>query len=188
MCHEFRKNLTRAFFTEPERGPQASPKKDEVREKVIALRKRNLSIYDIQRELLEIGKSLSLPSISQILLEEGFSRLPRSKDEERPLHVKPEAASIADVRKFCLAKKSFRTKFGGLFLFLPFLAKIPLDSILGEAGLPGTDMISSGNAIRSLLALKLFGNARHSHIMSNVFDEGLALFAGLNAIPKRSPH
>jgi len=37
-----------------------------------------------------------------------------------------------------------------------------------------------------LLALKLFGNARHSHVMSSVFDEGLALFAGLNVIPKRS--
>jgi hypothetical protein len=34
--------------------------------------------------------------------------------------------------------------------------------------------------------LKLFGNARHSHVMSYVLDEGLALFAGLNVIPKRS--
>ena len=34
--------------------------------------------------------------------------------------------------------------------------------------------------------LKLFGSARHSHVMSSVFDEGLALFAGLNVIPKRS--
>ena len=33
---------------------------------------------------------------------------------------------------------------------------------------------------------KLFGNARHSHIMSHVFDEGLALFAGLNVSPKRA--
>lgn len=40
--------------------------------------------------------------------------------------------------------------------------------------------------MRSLLALKLFGNARHSHIMSHVFDEGLGLFAALNVIPKRS--
>ena len=40
--------------------------------------------------------------------------------------------------------------------------------------------------MRALLALKLFGNARHSHVMSAVFDEGLALFAGLNVIPKRA--
>ena len=47
-------------------------------------------------------------------------------------------------------------------------------------------MIPAGCALRSLLGLKLFGSARHSHVMSSVFDEGLALFAGLNAIPKRS--
>jgi len=47
-------------------------------------------------------------------------------------------------------------------------------------------MIPPGPAMRSLLALKLFGNARHSHVMSSVFDPGLALFAGLNVIPKRA--
>jgi hypothetical protein len=40
--------------------------------------------------------------------------------------------------------------------------------------------------MRALLAFKLFGNARHSHVMSSVFDEGLALFAGLNVMPKRA--
>ena len=47
-------------------------------------------------------------------------------------------------------------------------------------------MIPAGHAMRSLLALKLFGNARYSHAMSDVLDEGLALFAGLNRIPKRA--
>ena len=47
-------------------------------------------------------------------------------------------------------------------------------------------MIPAGCALRSLLALKLFGTARHRHVMSGVLDEGLALFAGLNVIPKRS--
>jgi hypothetical protein len=47
-------------------------------------------------------------------------------------------------------------------------------------------MIPAACAVRSLLALKLFGNARHSHVMSSVLDEGPALFAGLNVVPKRS--
>jgi hypothetical protein len=47
-------------------------------------------------------------------------------------------------------------------------------------------MIPAGAALRSLLALKLFGTARHGHVMSVVMDRGLALFAGLNVIPKRS--
>lgn len=47
-------------------------------------------------------------------------------------------------------------------------------------------MVPAACAVRSLLALKLFGNVRHSHVMSSVLDEGLALFAGLNVVPKRS--
>jgi hypothetical protein len=66
------------------------------------------------------------------------------------------------------------------------LASIPLDRILQQSGFPGSEMIPPGCALRSLLALKLFGTARHGHVMSAVLDQGLALFAGLNVIPKRS--
>ncbi|MEK6654763.1 MAG: transposase, partial [Thermodesulfobacteriota bacterium] len=82
--------------------------------------------------------------------------------------------------------RRFRTQFGGLFLFLPYLAQIPLERMVEEVGFPGTKMIPAPQAVLSLLGLKLFGNARHSHVMSYVMDEGLPLFAGLNAIPKRA--
>ena len=95
-------------------------------------------------------------------------------------------APVADVRRLDLSPRRFRTKFAGLFLFLPDLARMPLDRMLEETGFPGSKMIPAGSAMRSLLALKLIGNARRSHIMSEVLDEGLALFAGLNRIPKRS--
>ena len=66
------------------------------------------------------------------------------------------------------------------------LASIPLDRILQQSGFPGSETIPPGCALQSLLALKLFGTARHGHVMSAVLDQGLALFAGLNVIPKRS--
>src|SRR4030095_2553702 len=69
---------------------------------------------------------------------------------------------------------------------VPYLVAIPFDKLLDEAGLPGSSQIPPAQAMRALLALKLFGNARHSHVMSYVFDEGLALFAGLNVMPKRA--
>jgi hypothetical protein len=47
-------------------------------------------------------------------------------------------------------------------------------------------MVPAACAVRPLLTLKLCGNPRHSHVMSSVLDEGLALFAGLNVVPKRS--
>ena len=186
LCHAFRRDPDREFFLPPAKGPKAAPKMDRVREQVVALRKRNLSMYDIREVLEREGNRLSPAAIAIILKEEGFVRLPRRADDERPARPGPTAAEAADVRQLNLEPRHFRTRFGGLFLFLTFLARVPLDRILGRAGFPGSQMVPAGQAMRSLLALKLFGSARHSHVMSDVFDEGLALFAGLNVIPKRS--
>jgi transposase len=186
LAHAFRQNPHRPFFLPPAKGPQRAPKKDRLREDVIALRKENLSIYEISTALAAKGRKISPVSVSLILKEEGFARLPRRLDEERPPATRPTAGAVADVRGLDLTPRQVHSKFGGLFLFVPLLAAMPFDRILVEAGFPGSRMIPAGCAIRSLLALKLFGSARHSHIMSYVLDEGLALFAGLNVIPKRS--
>jgi transposase len=188
LVHQFRQDPDREFFLPPSKGPHMAPKRDKVRHHVIALRKQNLSIYDISDVLATKGHKMSPVVVSYILKEEGFARLPRRYDEERPQSTRPIAAAVADVRQLDLSPRRIHTKFGGLFLFMPFLAAIPLDHILDETGLPGSKMVSAGHAIRSLLALKLFGSARHSHVMSYVLDEGLALFAGLNVIPKRAFH
>jgi len=186
LVHQFRQDPQRAFFLPAAKGPQTAPKKDRLRERVIALRKQNLSIYDISQTLHDEGHSLSPAAVSVLLKDEGFARLPRRLDEERPPGSRPTNADVADVRHLELTPRSFRTQFGGLFLFLPSLAAIPFDRILRQAGFPGSEMVPAGCALRSLLALKLFGTARHAHVMSSVLDEGLALFAGLNVIPKRS--
>jgi transposase len=188
LVHQFRQSPDRQFFLPPSKGPHMAPKKDKVRNHVIALRKQNLSIYDISDVLATKGHKMSPVGVSYILKEEGFARLPRRYDEERPQSTRPIAAAVADVRQLDLSPRRIHTKFGGLFLFMPFLATIPLDDILDDMGFPGSKMIPAGHAMRSLLALKLFGSARHSHVMSYVLDEGLALFAGLNVIPKRAFH
>jgi hypothetical protein len=186
LVHQFRQDPRRDFFLKPARGPRTAPKADPLRDRIITLRKQNLSIYDISRNLAHEGHSLSPVAIGQILRDEGFARLPRRADDERPAGSRPTTADVADVRQLDLSSRSFRTKFGGLFLFLPMLASIPLDRMLQKAGFPGSEMIPAGCAMRSLLALKLFGTARHRHVMSVVMDKGLGLFAGLNVIPKRS--
>jgi hypothetical protein len=186
LCHQFRAQPERAFFLPPAKGPKSAPKTDPVRDQVIALRKQNLSIYDISRVLAEGGCTLSAATVAQLLKAEGFARLPRRRDDERPEHPHPEAAAPANVRALDLTPRSVRTRFGGLFLFLPWLARIPLDALLQQARFPGSRQVPAACAVRALLALKLFGAARHSHVMSEVFDDGLALFAGLNRPPKRS--
>jgi transposase len=186
LVHHFRQDPHRAFFLPPAKGPHKAPKKDKVREKVIALRKENLSIYDISHVLETKGHPISPVSVSLILREEGFARLPRRGDEERPPAARVLKAAVADQRELDLTPRQMRTQFGGIFLFLPFLAAVPLGQMASEAGFPGSKMVPAAHALRSLLALKLFGSARRSHIMSYVLDEGLGLFAGLNVIPKRS--
>ena len=121
-----------------------------------------------------------------LLREEGFARLPRRRDDERPAALRAESAEVADVRRLDLSPRSFRTTLAGLFLFVPLLEGIDLDRVVAAGRLPGSQMIPAEQAVRSLLALKLLGTERKSHVMDLVFDPAIALFAGLNVVPKRS--
>jgi hypothetical protein len=74
----------------------------------------------------------------------------------------------------------------GVFLFLPLLARLRFDQLVGQAGYPGSRMVPAVSALLSLLALKLLDKERRSHISDFNFDEALGLFAGLNILPKKS--
>jgi hypothetical protein len=186
LVHQFRQHPGRDFFVPTARGGRPPGKQKRLRELIITLRKQNLSVHDISRTLAREGMSLSPAAVAAILKQEGFAKLPRRLDEERPDGLRPVVADMADVRQLDLTPRVLETKFGGLFLFLPDLVAADLEAILARSGFPGSKMVPAACALRSLLALKLFGNARHSHVMSSVLDDGLALFAGLNVIPKRS--
>ena len=188
LCHEFRHDPEKrhSFFQDVRHGPQTAPVRDRVRALAIAMRKKNLSVYDIQRELAAAGHAISINALSVLMREEGFEKLPRRRDDERPATVKAEAAAVADVRVLDLSPRSFRTRVGGLFLFVPLMRDINLGQVVQSVDLPGSGMIPPEQAVRSLLALKLIGKERKSHVMDLVFDEGIALFAGLNVVPKRS--
>lgn len=184
LAHAFRSGHRRQFFVDsPTPGVKAE---QSVKQRIVALRKQNLSIYDIARALQKEDIDRTPTAIAKLLKAEGFAKLPRRADEERPETVKPVQAERADVRALSLESRTLRTKFGGLFLFLPALVQMGFDDVIGKADLPGTAMVPAACALRSLLALKLQSNRRHTHVMSAVLDEGLALFAGLNTIPKRS--
>lgn len=185
LCYDFRKDPAREFFVSPSKGPTVAPKMERARVLAITLRKENMSIYDISRALSEAGTPLGAAAVGVLLKREGFTKLPRRDDDDRPSAARPSTAAVADVRELDLSPRRFHTRFGGLFLFLPYLATMPFDKLMGQAGLPGSEMVPVGHSMRSLLALKLWGTARKSHVMSQVFDPGLPLFAGLNVTPKR---
>jgi hypothetical protein len=186
LCYDFRRGQLPNFFTPRQPGPREQPKKSKVREHVVALRKRNYSIYDISRTLKEQGMSLGTTAVREILIEEGFAALPRRLDEERPLSVGPTKEAVADVREFVLTPREFNTRVGGLFLFIPELIRLDFEALASSAKLPGSRMIPAEHALRASLALKLWSIERKSHVMALVADEGLGLFCGLNTMPKRS--
>src|SRR6266446_2075346 len=61
------------FFQAVQHGPRYAPARDRIRELVVALRKRNLSVYDIQRELAQAGHTISINALAVLLREEGFA-------------------------------------------------------------------------------------------------------------------
>lgn len=64
LCHQFRQNPQRPFFLQPRKGPHRAPKRDPVRDHVIAMRKQNFSIYDISEALKAEGHSLSPSAVA----------------------------------------------------------------------------------------------------------------------------
>jgi len=96
---------------------------------------------------------------------------------------------VADRRELVFSAAEplrLKTRVAGLFLFLPFLARLGFHKLVQKAGYPGTQMVPADAALLSLLTLKLVDKERRSHIDDFNFEEALGLFAGLNVLPKKS--
>ena len=187
LCHQFRRDPDPQFFSTPSHGPRSQPHKSKARDLAVALRKQNHSVYEIAAALKERNLALSPTAVREVLRAEGFAPLPRRLDEERSAQSGPTVEPVADVRTFALVPGTqFATQCGGLFLFLPELVRLQLDQLASAARLPGSVMIPAQHALAAALALKLWSIERKSHVMALVADPGLALFCGLNAIPKKS--
>jgi transposase len=186
LCHSFRHRQLPDLFATGRTGPREQPRKSRVHDQVVALRKRNYSVYEISQTLEEQGTPLSATAVREVLADEGFAPLPRRLDEERPDRVGPSVQAIANLHDFELTPREFTTRMGGLFLFVGDLVRLDISGLARGAKLPGSGMIPAGHALRASLALKLWSIERKSHVMALVADEGLALFCGLNAIPKKS--
>ena len=187
LCHQFRRDPNPEFFVSPTPGPREQPKKSKALDLAVALRKQNRSVYEISQALKERNMPLSPTAVREVLRAQGFAPLPRRLDEERPAQPGPTLEPVADVRGFELVSGTqFATRCGGLFLFLPELVRLQVQTLASAARLPGSAMIPAEHALRAAHALKLWSIERKSHVMALVADPGLALFCGLNAIPKKS--
>jgi transposase len=175
------------LFAAPRPGPKRQPKKDAARERVIELRRLRHGIEEIVAELERAGTPLSRTAVWEILRDEGLSRMPRpaAPPETGPA---PELLSAAKVHVLADGEwpetGSVQTQHAGLFLLVPDLVALDLPGLVEAAGWPSTIQLEATRSVLSLLALKLAGRRRRSHVQAVVHDPALGLFCGLNALPK----
>jgi hypothetical protein len=75
----------------------------------------------------------------------------------------------------------------GLLLTVPDLIALDLPALITAAGYPSTTVVPAISWILSLLALKLTGTRRVSHVDDLLLvDPAAALFAGLSVLPKKT--
>jgi hypothetical protein len=175
------------FFVVKKPGPTTARKRDPCREEVLALRRQGHSLAQIKAQLSE-RYPISESSVYRILSQEGLAgdgvRISTYKRRQQA-NDGSDIPAISDARDCSLTPgRSFPTKVAGLFLFVPLLLELDFARAVALAGWPGSEMIGPEQAILALLAGKLLGQRRVSHIGDLCNDEGAGLFAGLNVLPK----
>src|SRR5215831_6382072 len=171
-------------------GRKTAPKAAAARGRVIELRREGLSVYEISTRLGQEGIPLGRTAVSGILREEGFGRLLRGPAPEASTN---PATSGRDTRlptaaviDFAAVPARAHTAMAGLLLAIPDLVALDLPALVAAAGYPGTSVIPAASWLLSLLALKLTGTRRVSHVDDLLTDPASALFAGLAVLPKKS--
>ena len=180
------KNQKIIFFSPVKKGPKRKQIPDPLKEKIIAMRKKNYSVYDIKAQLKIDGFSWSVGTINNVLREDRFLKLPRRTKKEKGLTSKNTLIpQIATPLKFDeLTNYRFECQVGGIYYFIPYIIKTRLYSLILGSCFPETSKLSKINSIFSILALKLIGHERLSKITNYNFDTGFGFFSGLNISPK----
>ena len=190
LIRDFRAGRLELFAPPGKPGPKTAPAKDRARARVVELRREGLSAYEISARLRAEGTPLNRTGVGQILAEEGFGRLLRDPAPEAS--TSPATAGRdtrlprASVIDFAAFPARAETSLAGLLLTLPDLVSLDLPALAGAAGYPGTSVIPAVSWLLSLLALKLTGTRRVSHVDDLLSDPASALFAGLAVLPKKS--
>ena len=177
-----------SLFAATKPGPKASPKRDAIHERACALRRQGATLADIRAALEQDGLDVSESYLFRLLHRAGVDATRQRRPTPQPGEYAKDGSvvpDIAGVRELAIEDgRQFPTKVAGLFLFLPVLLDLDLPQAVSDARLPGSKQIPPLQALLALLAPKLIGKRRVSHICDLCTDEGAGLFAGLNVLPK----
>lgn len=173
------------FFPPVAPARRRSPAKERARARIVELRQAGHSALEISEALKIEGMALNRTGVAEVLAEEGFARLSTRPFRERVL---PRRAELPKAERldFDRLPAVCDTLAAGLFLAIPDLVALDLPALVKAAGYPGSRVVPALNYILSLLALKLEGMRRVSHVDDIAADPGAGLFAGLAALPKKS--
>lgn len=176
------------FFLETPKGRRPRPAMHQARRRIRQLRQEGLPLGQIVHRLSQEGCPVSGAHVSRQLRADGFPGF-RGRRRATPPGEQArdgsEVPAVADVAALDLSpERVVPTQAAGLFVFMPDLLALKVDQAIGRAGYPGSKMIPPTQAILALLAGKLVGKRRISHIDDLNFDAGAGLFAGLNVLPK----
>ena len=172
-----------AYFRNPApRGRPVRRLQQRLRQRIVQLRQRNLSVPDIKALLdAEEARPPSERVIGNVLREEGFARLPRRTRSQRLAVSPPTLSAPASVPLDPEHVESFRCKSAaGVLCLLPWIRRYGIDRAIEQAGFPGSAALPS---VLSFLALKLASVHRYSCDDMWCMERGLGLFAGLNVLP-----
>ena len=171
-----------SLFTATKPGPKASPKRDAIHERACALRRQGATLADIRAALEREGFDVSESYLFRLLRRAGLAATRQHRPTPQPGEYANDGSvvpDIADVRDLVLDDgRQFPTKVAGLFLFLPLLLDLDLPQAVSDAKLPGSKQIPPLQALLALLAPKLIGKRRVSHICDLCNDEGAGLVRG----------
>jgi DDE family transposase len=173
----------REFFVTGKPGPRTAPGKDAARPKILELRAAGHSIDEIAEALAAAGTPLNRTGIAEVIAGEGLPRLWRRPDAERG-GVRRDIQPRAEALDFTTLPERAETRLAGLLLVIPDLIDLGIADMTAAAGYPSSAKIPALSYVLSLLALKLTGTRRVSHVCDVAADPGAALFAALTALPK----
>jgi hypothetical protein len=182
LVRSFRRG-ERDFFLERRPGPRRAPRKEAARGEVLRLRRAGHSITEIEQALAGTATPLNRTGIWELLREEGEGRL-RQRPARRRGPPRREPAARARVLAWPGQPATLAAEHAGALLLLPGLVTLGLPAAVEHAGLPGTRQIPALSSLLSLLALKLVGRRRTSHVDDLADDPALSLLAGLETLPK----
>jgi hypothetical protein len=168
------------FFRSSKPGPRGPRKSGRVRDQVLALRAEDRSVTEIAQRVSTDGTPVSAQTVWAILHAEGIERLGRRHTGPAPRLDPVKARPIAEWP----AGAQMDCDHAGLFVLLPALVELGLDTLVAGAHYPGTKVLSPFHSLASLLLLKCSRRGRTANGFPLGADPGLGLAVGLVAIPK----